>query len=79
MKLKKIFTAILMILVILSLGISFLFTGGPQRPSANQTDPSFPPPPTVTDFQGPTGPPSVKGPTSPPPGQSNPTSLPLPE
>lgn len=58
---KKVFTVILMLLVIFSLGASYIFTGTtPPQPVAPSEEPE-------NGFVGPTGAPFVNGPTTPPP------------
>jgi flagellar basal body-associated protein FliL len=69
MKLKKVFTVILMVLVILSLGASYILTAfGPQQATPQPVAPATYTPPAQNEgqFVIPTTPPSVKGPTTAP-------------
>ena len=68
MKIKKILIAILMTMVILSLGASYIFSGYTPAVVPEPIVREEPAPPT--GFTGPTGTPSVKGPTAPLPGGS---------
>lgn len=62
MNIKKALISILIILTILALGASYLFSPAPVRQ----------PQPEDTGFTGPTGEPYVNGPTSPPPAFNGP-------
>lgn len=57
MKLRKILVAILIIVIILTLEASYLFTGSPRVQPVETTTEQSP-----SSFVGPTGAPSVRGP-----------------